>query len=107
MSEDDDIINKYIELNNDLRKIDYKNDNVLKSKLIESNDEVNLTKLKYYKLKNFINIYNNDDKSLLINSKSETTTKSAAPVPTSAAAPAATIAAIVTTVTAPSAPSAP
>ena len=57
--------------------MNYKNDNVLKSKLIESNDEVNLTKLKYYKLKNLINIFEND-RDILTNSVAKT----AAPAPT-------------------------
>ena len=76
----DDVIEKLIELNNSLRTINYKNDNVLKSKLIESNDDVNLTKLKYYKLKNLINIFEND-RDILTNSAAPTAAPTA-PAPT-------------------------
>ena len=82
----DDVIEKLIELNNSLRTINYKNDNVLKSKLIESNDEVNLTKLKYYKLKNLINIFEND-RDILTNSVAKTAAPTALPTIAPAAAP--------------------
>ena len=82
----DDVIEKLIELNNSLRTINYKNDNVLKSKLIESNDEVNLTKLKYYKLKNLINIFENDI-DILKNSAAKTAAPTALPTIAPAAAP--------------------
>ena len=82
----DDVIEKLIELNNSLRTINYKNDNVLKSKLIESNDEVNLSKLKYYKLKNLINIFEND-RDILTNSVAKTAAPTAPPTIAPAAAP--------------------
>ena len=95
----DDVIEKLIELNNFLRTINYRNDNVLKSKLIESNDEVNLTKLKYYKLKNLINIFEND-RDILKNSAAAPTAP-APTAPTIAVPPLPTIAPTVPTIAAP------